>query len=246
MRLKEKVCVVTGAAAGIGKAIAIKMTSEGAKVALCDVDETGLRETAAELRELGREVEFFKVDVRRRAEVESMIAAVVAAWGRVDCLVANAGIIQDCQFPSMTDEQWDRVIGVNLTGVFLCGQAAAKVMIAQKSGCILVTSSVVGLYGNFGHTNYAATKAGVIGMVKTWSKELGRHGIRAVAVCPGLIETAILSTIPEKVLEAMKEKVPLRRAGTVEEVANVFAFLASDEASYVSGVAIEVAGGLLI
>ena len=246
MRLKEKVCVVTGAAAGIGKAIAIKMTSEGAKVALCDVDETGLRETAAELRELGREVEFFKVDVRRRAEVESMIAAVVAAWGRVDCLVANAGIIQDCQFPSMTDEQWDRVIGVNLTGVFLCGQAAAKVMIAQKSGCILVTSSVVGLYGNFGQTNYAATKAGVIGMVKTWSKELGRNGIRAVAVCPGLIETAILSTIPEKVLEAMKEKVPLRRAGTVEEVANVFAFLASDEASYVSGVAIEVAGGLLI
>lgn len=246
MRLKDKVCIVTGSAAGIGKALAGKMTSEGARVALCDIDEGALNKTAEELLEAGKEVLVFKVDVRRRSEVESMVEAVVAAWGRVDCLVANAGIIQDCQFPAMTDEQWDRVIGVNLTGVFLCGQAAAKVMIAQKSGCILVTSSVVGLYGNFGQTNYAATKAGVIGMVKTWSKELGRHGIRAIAVCPGLIETAILSSMPEKIIAELKQKVPLRRAGTVDEVANVFAFLASDEASYVSGVAIEVAGGLLI
>jgi 3-oxoacyl-[acyl-carrier protein] reductase len=246
MRLKDKVCVITGGAAGIGKGIAVKMASEGARVALCDIDEDGLRTTAAELRDIGQPIEFFKVDVTRRLEVERMIEAVVETWGRIDCLVANAGITQDCQFPAMTDEQWDRVIGVNLTGVFLCGQAAAKVMIPQRSGCILVTSSVVGLYGNFGQTNYAATKAGVIGMVKTWSKELGRHGIRTVAVCPGLIETAILSTIPEKVIESMKQKVPLRRAGTVEEVAKVFAFLASDEASYVSGVALEVAGGLLI
>lgn len=246
MRLSGKVCVVTGAAAGIGKAIAAKMTSEGARVALCDVNEDVLRMTTRELEDLGREVRAFKVDVSKRTEVESMVADVVAAWGRLDCLVANAGIIQDSQLAAMTDEQWDRVIGVNLTGVFLCGQAAAKVMIPQKSGCLLVTSSVSGVYGNFGQTNYAATKAGVIGMVKTWSKELGRHGIRAVAVCPGLIETAILSSMPEKIVDAIKQRVPLRRAGTVEEVANVFAFLASDEASYVNGVAIEVAGGLLI
>ncbi len=246
MRLNDKVCVVTGAAAGIGKAIAAKMANEGAKVALCDVNEDALRSTTDELRSLGREIRHFKVDVTKRTEVEAMIADVVAAWGRLDCMVANAGITQDSQLPSMTDDQWHRVIGVNLTGVFLCGQAAANVMIPQKSGCILVTSSVVGLYGNFGQTNYAATKAGVIGMVKTWSKELGRHGIRAAAVCPGFIETAILSTIPEKVIDGIKQRIPLRRAGSVDEVANVFAFLASDEASYVSGVAIEVAGGLLI
>jgi 3-oxoacyl-[acyl-carrier protein] reductase len=246
MRLKDKVCVVTGSAAGIGKAIAVKMATEGARVVLCDIDEEALRKTEGEIKQLGSEVQVFQVNVTKRAEVDSMVESVVKSWGRIDCMVANAGITQDSQLLAMTDEQWNRVIAVNLTGVFICGRAAASVMIPQKSGCLLVTSSIVGLLGNFGQTNYAATKAGVIGMVKTWSKELGRKGIRSIAVCPGMIDTAILATMPEKVIESLKQKVPLGRLGTIAEVANVFAFLASDEASYINGVAIEVGGGLVV
>lgn len=245
MRLVDKVCVVTGAGAGIGKATAAKMALEGARVVLCDVDETALRNTEKEILGCGGQVKAFQVDVTQSGQIERMVKATVERWGRIDCLVANAGIVQDSQLTAMTDEQWDRVIEVNLKGVFLCARAAAKAMIQQKSGCILVTSSVSGVYGNFGQTNYAASKAAVIGMVKTWGKELGRNGIRSVAVCPGLIDTAILATVPEKVLEALKQRIPLRRLGSMEEIANVFAFLASDEASYINGVAIEVGGGLV-
>jgi 3-oxoacyl-[acyl-carrier protein] reductase len=171
---------------------------------------------------------------------------VIAKHGRIDVLVNNAGITQDARLQNMSLEQFDRVIDVNLRGVFHCAQAVAKHMVAQGSGVILNASSVVGIYGNFGQTNYAASKFGVIGFTKTWSRELGPKGVRVNAVAPGFIATPILNTIPEKVIAEMAQRVPLRRLGKPEEIANVYAFLASDEASYINGEVIEVSGGMTV
>jgi 3-oxoacyl-[acyl-carrier protein] reductase len=171
---------------------------------------------------------------------------VKAQFGRIDVLVNNAGITKDARLQKMTLAQFDAVIDVNLRGVFHCAQAVADTMVAQGAGVILNASSVVGIYGNYGQTNYAASKFGVIGFTKTWSRELGPKGVRVNAVAPGFIETPILSTIPDKVLQQMRDDVPLRRLGRPEEIANVYAFLASDEASYVNGAVIEVAGGLTV
>jgi len=175
-----------------------------------------------------------------------MVNGVMDRYGRIDTLVNNAGIVDDSQFRKMSDEQFDRVIDVNLKGTYNCTRAVVDVMLAQNSGVILNASSVVGLYGNFGQTNYAASKFGVIGMAKTWARELGRKGIRANAVCPGFVETPILKTIPDKVMRAMVERVPLGRLAKPEEIANTYAFLASDEASYINGAVIEVGGGATI
>ena len=175
-----------------------------------------------------------------------MVKGVMARYGRIDTLVNNAGIVEDSQFRKMSDGQFDRVIDVNLKGTYNCTRAVVDVMLAQNSGVILNASSVVGLYGNFGQTNYAASKFGVIGMAKTWARELGRKGIRANAVCPGFVETPILKTIPEKVMRALVERVPLGRLARPEEIANTYAFLASDEASYINGAVIEVGGGTTI
>jgi len=175
-----------------------------------------------------------------------MVKGVMDRYGRIDTLVNNAGIVDDSQFRKMSDEQFDRVIDVNLKGTYNCTRAVVDVMLAQNSGVILNASSVVGLYGNFGQTNYAASKFGVIGMAKTWARELGRKGIRANAVCPGFVETPILKTIPDKVMRAMVERVPLGRLAKPEEIANTYAFLASDEASYINGAVIEVGGGATI
>src|SRR3972149_8014434 len=178
-------------------------------------------------------------DVRDFKSLEAMVAATVAKWGRVDCLVNNAGIVADSQGKNMSEDQFDRVIEINLKGVFNCTKAVVNTMLAQQSGVILNASSIVGLYGNFGQTNYAASKAGVIGMVKTWAREFGRKGIRANAVCPGFITPSILGTIPERVLRALEEKVPLGRLGRPEEIASTFAFLAADAGSYINGAGIE-------
>jgi 3-oxoacyl-[acyl-carrier protein] reductase len=175
-----------------------------------------------------------------------MVAATLARFGRIDTLVNNAGITKDARLQKMSIEQFDSVIDVNLRGVFHCAQAVADAMVAQGGGTILNASSVVGIYGNFGQTNYAATKFGVIGFTKTWSRELGPKGIRVNAVAPGFIETPILATIPPKVIDQMREHVPLRRLGHPDEIANVYAFLASDEASYVNGAVIEVGGGMTV
>jgi 3-oxoacyl-[acyl-carrier protein] reductase len=175
-----------------------------------------------------------------------MVQAVRARHDRIDVLVNNAGITKDARLVKMTLAQFDAVIDVNLRGVFHCAQAVAPAMIEQGHGVILNASSVVGIYGNFGQTNYAASKFGVIGFTKTWSRELGPKGIRVNAVAPGFVETPILATIPDKVLQHMKEQVPLRRLGTPEEIANVYAFLASDEASYINGSVIEVSGGMTV
>ncbi|MCA3131660.1 MAG: 3-oxoacyl-ACP reductase FabG [Betaproteobacteria bacterium] len=243
MRLKDKVAIITGAARGIGLATALKFVREGARVALCDVGETAVEAAAAEVRAAGGEALGFVVDVTDRPAIDRMVASVMQRWGRIDTLVNNAGIVMDAQLRKMSDIAFDKVIDVNLKGTYNCARAVVDIMVEQGSGVILNASSVVGLYGNFGQTNYAASKFGVIGMAKTWARELGRKGVRANAVCPGFVETPIIGTVPEKVLEALRERVPLGRLARPEEIANVYAFLASDEASYVNGAVIEVGGG---
>eukprot|EP01136_Pigoraptor_vietnamica_P036984 Opistho-1_new@104311 len=229
-RLKDKVSIVTGAAQGIGLATALKFAREGAIVIVCDVKQAAVDEAVAQCRALGAQAEGYLVDVTQRDMVDAVVAKVKAQFGRIDVLVNNAGITQDARLQKMTLEQFDRVIDVNLRGVFHCTQAVADTMTAQGSGVILNASSVVGIYGNFGQTNYAATKFGVIGFTKTWSRELGPKGVRVNAVAPGFIATPILNTIPEKVITEMEHRVPLRRLGQPEEIANTYAFLASDEA----------------
>jgi 3-oxoacyl-[acyl-carrier protein] reductase len=246
MRLQDKVAIVTGGAQGIGWATVRKFLAEGARVALVDRAPDAVAQAVGRLGEAADAVRGFAVDVTRRDELDAMVAALRGEFGRVDVLVNNAGITQDARLQNMTEEQFDRVIDVNLRGVFHASQAVVGAMLAQGSGVILNASSVVGLYGNFGQTNYAASKFGVIGFVKTWARELGPKGIRCNAVCPGFIATGLVATVPEKVLEQMKERVPLRRLGHPEEVANVYCFLASDEASYINGAVIEVGGGLTI
>lgn len=246
MRLLDKVSIITGAGTGIGQATAIKFAQEGAKVIVVDVNEENMEETVAKVTELGGEALAFQVDVTNKQQITEMVDEVMKRYNRIDTLVNNAGIIDDAQLYKMTDEQFDKVIDVNLKGTYNMTRAIVDIMKNQNSGVILNASSVVGVYGNFGQTNYAATKFGVIGMTKTWAKELGRDGIRSNAVCPGFIATSILAPMPDKVIQAMEAKVPLGRLGKPEELANVYAFLASDEASYVNGAVIEVSGGVVV
>jgi 3-oxoacyl-[acyl-carrier protein] reductase len=246
MKLAGKVAAITGGARGIGHSTAVKFATEGARVAVCDINPELMQKTLTEIRSKGGEAEGYAVDVTSKEQIAAMVKGVMAKWGRIDCVVNNAGIVMDAQLKNMTDEQFDRVIDINLKGVYNCTRAVVDIMLAQQSGVILTTSSIVGLYGNFGQTNYAASKFAVIGMTKTWARELGRKGIRAVAVCPGFIATPILKQMPEKVLQDMAGKVPLGRLGLPEEIANVFAFLASDEASYINGAVISVDGGMTL
>lgn len=245
MRLTNKVALITGASRGIGKATALKFAKEGAKLVVCDLDDA-VAETVAEIRLQGGQALGFKVDVTKPDSIEAMVSGALTTFGQIDVLVNNAGIVADAQLKKMTDEQFDKVIDVNLKGTFNCTRAVVDAMIERKSGVILNASSIVGIYGNFGQSNYAASKFGVIGMAKTWARELGKHGIRANAVCPGFIETTIIKDIPEKVVQMMEERVPLGRLGKPEEIANTFAFLASDEASYINGAVIEVCGGMTL
>lgn len=245
MRLRNKVTLITGASRGIGKATALKFAREGAKVVVCDLDDA-VAETVAEIRLRGGNATGFTVDITKPQSIEAMVSAVLNTYGHIDVLVNNAGVVEDAQLRNMTSEQFDRVIDVNLKGTYNCTKGVVDAMIENKSGVVLNASSIVGLHGNFGQTNYAASKFGVIGMAKTWARELGRHGIRVNAVCPGFIETAILKSMPEKLVRSLIERVPLGRLGKPEEIANTFAFLASDEASYINGAVIEVCGGMTL
>jgi 3-oxoacyl-[acyl-carrier protein] reductase len=249
MRLNQKICIVTGAGQGIGLATALKFAREGATVIVCDLKPDAVDDAVAQCEAVGGHAnghEGHVVDVTDRVQVDAMVGAVKARHGRIDVLVNNAGITKDARLQKMTEAQFDAVIDVNLRGVFHCAQAVADTMVAQGAGVILNASSVVGIYGNFGQTNYAASKFGVIGFTKTWSRELGPKGVRVNAVAPGFVETPILATIPDKVLGHMREQVPLKRLGRPEEIANVYAFLASDEASYVNGAVLEVSGGMTV
>jgi 3-oxoacyl-[acyl-carrier protein] reductase len=245
-RLKDKVCIVTGGAQGIGLATALKFAREGAIVAVWDLMPSGIEEAVRQCREAGAQAEGWVVDVTNRTMVDAATHGTLERFGRIDVLVNNAGITKDARLQKMSIEQFDAVIDVNLRGVFHCAQAVSRPMVERGCGVILNASSVVGLYGNFGQTNYAATKFGVIGFTKTWSRELGPKGVRVNAIAPGFVMTHILDTIPEKVLDDMKHRVPLHRLGTPEEIANAYCFLASDEASYVNGAVLEVSGGMTV
>ena len=252
MRMKDKVVLVTGGAAGIGKATAERFAEEGAKVVICDVNETVGQET---VKLLGADASFYKVNVANREEVQKWVDDVVARYGRVDVIVSNAGILRDGQLvkfkegqlvSQMSEADFDLVISVNLKGVFNCAQAVAPHMIKQGGGVILNATSVVGLDGNFGQTNYVATKSGVIGMTKVWARELGKYGIRVNAVAPGFIATEILSSMPEKIIAGMKAKTPLGRMGDPRDIANAYLFLASEDASFITGETLRVDGGIVV
>lgn len=252
MRIKDKIALITGGAAGIGKATAARFVEEGARVIICDVN-TEQGESTAE--ELGKDCTFYQVDISDRDAVQVWVDEVVEAFDRIDILVNNAGVIRDGLLvrvkdgelvKQMPEQDFDLVIAVNLKGVFNCTQAIAPTMINQKSGSIINATSAVGLDGNFGQTNYVASKAGVVGMTKVWAREFGRFNIRVNAVAPGSIMTDMLSAIPEDHLAALKKHQPLGRFGQPEEVANAYLFLASDEASFISGAVLRVDGGLVV
>lgn len=244
MRLTNKVAIITGSAQGIGLATALRFAAEGARVVVSDIGQQRVDQAVAAVVAQGGQAIGAVVDVTDRMAIDAMVEKVIATWGRIDVLINNAGITKDARLAKMSSAQFDAVIAVNLKGVFECTQAVAQTMTAQGSGSIVNASSVVGLYGNFGQTNYAATKAGVIGLTKTWARELGPKGVRVNAVCPGFVTTPILDTVPDAVKQKMIEKVPLGRLGRPEEIAAVYAFLASDDSSYINGAVLEVSGGI--
>jgi len=254
--LRNKVVIVTGGCSGIGRATALRFAEEGARVVAWDVNESAAQELLQELQARGaKEALFRKVNVTDSESVQAGVDEVVGRWQRIDVLVNNAGILRDgllvkvkdgAVVSSMSDEQFDAVISVNLKGVFVCTRAVVPHMIAGGGGVVLNASSVVGLYGNFGQTNYIATKAAVIGMTKTWARELGRHKIRVNAVAPGYIGTEMVKQMPEKILDAMVAHTPLGRLGKPEEIADAYCWLASDGAAFVSGTVLSVDGGVVV
>ena len=252
MRLKDKVALITGGAAGIGKATAQRFLEEGAQVVICDVNEEA---GEAAVQELGPQAKFFRVDVTDRQAVQAWVDSVVDKCGRVDVLINNAGVLRDNVLvrvkggelvKQMSEAEFDLVVAVNLKGVFNCTQAVAPHMMRQGGGVILNASSIVGIDGNFGQTNYVATKAGVIGMTKVWAREMGRHNIRVNAVAPGFTATEMVTQMPEKILEGMRARTPLGRLGETRDIANAYLFLSSDEASFITGTVLRVDGGIVV
>ncbi|MBP6016239.1 MAG: beta-ketoacyl-ACP reductase [Candidatus Promineofilum sp.] len=252
MRLQDKVCIVTGGAAGIGRATAERFAEEGATVILCDLNEEQGQKTA---EAIGPAAAFVKVNVADRQAVGDFVDGVVAKYGRINVLVNNAGVLRDGTLvkvkdgllvKQMSEADFDLVISVNLKGVFNCTQAVAPHMIRQRSGVILNASSIVGLDGNFGQTNYVATKSAVIGMTKVWARELGRSGIRVNAVAPGFTATEMVAAMPENILDGMRGRTPLGRLGEPRDIANAYLFLASDEASFITGEVLRVDGGIVV
>lgn len=253
MRVKNKVVIITGAGSGIGRETAILFAKEGAKVAVTDIDEKAGKETVNEIiKALEQDPDckgdafFAKLDVSNREQARQVVQDVLNRYGEVDVLINNAGIVQDALVTKMTEDQWDKVIDVDLKGPFQMVQAVVDDMIKHGNGEIVNVSSIVGIYGNVGQVNYAAAKAGLIGMTKTLAKELGKKGVRVNAIAPGFIHTPMTAKVPEKILEMMKEKIPLKRLGEPRDVAYTLLFLASDEARYINGAVIPVDGGLLI
>ena len=255
MRFNDKVAVVTGGANGIGRSVAEQFAKEGARVAIWDLaDEVG-EKLANEINRRNEVALYRHVDVTQTEDVDAAVEELIREWGKIDILINNAGILRDSQLVKvkdgeiqkrMSDEMFDMVIDVNLRGVFICTRAVAPHMIRQKGGVILNASSVVGLYGNFGQTNYVATKSGVIGMTKVWARELGRYGVRVNAIAPGFIATEMVMAMPEKILDGMKQHTPLGRLGEPQDIADAYAFLASDQASFISGTVLSVDGGIVV
>jgi len=239
--LENKIAIITGGGRGIGKAIAHRYHKEGATVIIADFDEHGGKETANLIG-----CHFFKADISNETNVVSLFKFVKTEFSQLDVLVNNAGILQDSTLKKLESNQFDAVININLRGTYLCGKAAANMMLEQRSGVILNAASVVAHNGNFGQTNYVASKTGVIGMTKVWARELGKDGIRVNAIAPGFIKTKMTDQMPEKVIQMMGDKVPLKRWGKPEDVANAYTFLASDQASYITGSVLNVDGGVVV
>ncbi|NJN67494.1 MAG: 3-oxoacyl-ACP reductase FabG [Chloroflexaceae bacterium] len=245
MRLKDKVAIVTGGGQGIGEATAKLFAREGAKVVVADMNEETAGKVAGEIQSSGGEALAVKVNVADAASVDAMVKATTDWAGRIDVLVSNAGITADTVLHKMSEEQWDRVINVNLKGVWLCGKAVAPVMRNQGSGSIINASSIVGVYGNMGQSNYAATKGGVIAMTKTWAVELASKGVRANAIAPGFTDTPMVAAVKPEVLDKVRQQTPLGRLATPDDIAYAYLFLASDESSFITGQVLEVSGGLM-
>ena len=241
--LKNKIAVITGAGRGIGKATAKQFVQHGAKVVIAEFDKSSGQQTADQL---GDSAVYFYTDVSDEESVDKLFEFLRSEFNQVDVLVNNAGILADGTIQKLVVDQFDAVINVNLRGSYLCGRAAAEIMREKGSGVILNASSVVAHNGNFGQTNYVASKAGVIGMTKVWARELGKDGIRVNAVAPGFIKTDMTAGMPEKIIKMMEGKIPLKRWGLPDDVANVYTFLASDDASYINGAVINVDGGVVV
>jgi 3-oxoacyl-[acyl-carrier protein] reductase len=245
MRLKNKVAIITGGARGIGKAAASVFTKEGATVIIWDMLAEG-EKTASDLRAAGYQADFQQVSVTDVDALEAATQKIIATYGKIDILINNAGITRDKSFLKMSHNEWQQVIDINLTGVFNCTKVVAPHMVARNYGRIICTSSIVGIHGAFGQTNYAAAKAGLIAMCRTWAKELGSKGITSNAVAPGFILTDMTDAIPEELRNAQIKAIPARRAGLPEDIAYTYLFLASDEASYINGQVIGVNGGIAL
>lgn len=246
MEFEKQSALITGGASGLGRKAARLFCERGAHVIIADVNEEQGLQTVTELREDGGKADFVQVNVADEASVQTLIEEIRQKFGRLDVLINNAGITRDGMLHKMGKEKWDQVIAINLTGVYVCTKAAIPLMLENGYGRIINTSSVVGLYGNIGQTNYAAAKAGVIGLTKTWAKELGAKGITVNAVAPGFIHTPMLDAVPEKILEMMRQKVPVLRLGEAEDIARAYVFLASPQSSYINGAVLSVDGGLTL
>ncbi|UFJ42552.1 3-oxoacyl-ACP reductase FabG [Brevibacillus humidisoli] len=246
MRLEGKTALITGGGGGIGRETALLFAREGARLVIADYRVDSARSVVDEVAAIGSEAEWIQVDVSDQESVKRMAGEALSRFDGIDILINNAGITQDRMLTKLTTQEWQQVIDVNLSGVFYCTQVLVPQMVERGNGKIVNTASIVGVHGNIGQSNYAASKAGVIGMTKTWAKELGPKGIQVNAVAPGFIETAMVATIPEKVITKLRESVPLRRLGSPLDVAYAYLFLASSESDYVNGTVLAVDGGLVI
>jgi 3-oxoacyl-[acyl-carrier protein] reductase len=244
--LRDRTAIITGGSRGIGRETALRFTDRGANIVLADVSKEEGDCVVAEIEEQGGSALFVETDVTDVDATHALVEAAVDAYGGVDILVNNAGITSDATLKKMSEEAFDRVVDVNLKGVFNCTKAALPHITESEGGRVLNAASVVGLYGNFGQTNYVATKSGVIGMTKTWARELGRYGVTVNAVAPGFIQTPMVDTVPQKVLDTLESRTPLGRLGTTGDIANAYCFLASDEASFITGTVLSVDGGLVL
>lgn len=244
--LEGKIAIITGGASGIGRETTLTFLKEGATVIIWDINKANAEETQKLAGNLKSAVEFMHVDTRNYKEVENAANTVFDKYGKIDILINNAGITSDSTLKKMEPEQWQKVIDVNLTGVFNCGKAVSLKMMERNSGKIINTSSVVAHNGNFGQSNYVATKSGVIGLTKVWSRELGKYGINVNAVAPGFIETEMILSVPEKVLEGLRGKTPLGRLGKPQDIADAYVFLSSDKSNYITGTVLNVDGGMVI